>query len=163
MKRAGYTCVEAKQTGYTCAEAKRAGYIEGLKAAGYTCAEAKRAGYTCAEAKQAGYTCAEAKAGGFMPIECVQAGFTYEEGSAAGFLGNDSQWNPDTCKPPPRIELRLTLAARALHPPPPSKAGRGSHRAAARAARVLRAARRRGEPTLPSHAHSCAWRLRYFF
>ena len=170
-KQAGYTCAEAKQGGYTCAEARSAGYIEGLKAAGYTCAEAKQVGYTCAEAKQgcyveglkaAGYTCAEAKQAGFNPRECMQAGFTFQEGRAAGFRSDSHHWNNG--KPPPRIEPRLTLAARALRlrPPPPGEPGRGRRRAAARAARApcVRPGRRRGEPALPTHARSCAWRPR---
>jgi len=142
-KQAGYTCAEAKQGGYTCAEARSAGYIEGLKAAGYTCAEAKQVGYTCAEAKQgcyveglkaAGYTCAEAKQAGFIPRECKQAGFTFQECRAAGFRSDSHYWNNG--KPPPRIEPRLTLAARALRlrPPPPGEAGCG-RRPAARACR----------------------------
>ena len=63
-------------------------------------------------------------------------------------------WNQG--KPPPRIEPRLTLAARALRllPPPPASPGRGRRRATARAAR------RRVEPALPTHARSCAWRPR---
>jgi len=151
LKAAGFTCAEAKrggfslwesrQGGYTCSEAKQAGYVEGLKAAGYTCAEAKQAGFTCAEARHAG----------FNPRECMQVGFTFQEGVAAGYPGIaplptwDSRWNYG--KPPPRIEPRLTLAARALRlcPPPTGEAGRGRRRAAARAARA------RGSP---------AWRCR---
>ena len=178
MKQFGFSCAEVKAmgmvqglkaAGYTCAEAKQAGYVEGLKAAGYTCAEAKQAGYTCAEAKQAGYveglkaagyTCAEAKQAGFNPRECMQAGFTFQEGRAAGFRSDSHHWNNG--KPPPRIEPRLTLAARALRlrPPPPGEASRGRRRAAARAARALRAASRRGELAPPTHARSRAWRPR---
>ena len=88
----------------------------------------------------------------------MQAGFTFQEGQAAGL--NQFCWNRG--QPPPRIEPRLTLAARALRlrPPPTGEAGRGRRRAAARAARALRAARRRCEPALPTHARSCAWRPR---
>jgi hypothetical protein len=153
--------VPMKQLGFSCAEVKAMGVVQGLKAAGYTCAEAKQGGYTCAEAKQAGYTLAEMKQAGFIPRECMQAGFTYEEGWAAGFRGRfDHEWNGG--KPPPRIEPRLNLAARALRlrPPPPGEAGRGRRRAAAHATRALQAARRRGEPALPTHARSCAWRPR---
>ena len=57
------------------------------------------------------------------------------------------------------VVLNSNLALR-LRPPPPGQAGRGRRRAAARAARALRAARRRGEPALPTHARSCAWRPR---
>jgi hypothetical protein len=118
LKAAGYTCAEVKQAGYTLAE---------MKQGGYTCAEARQVGYTCAEARQAGfveglkaagYTCAEAKQAGFNPRECMQAGFTFKEGIAAGFPdfvnypGSSSYWSAG--KPPPRIEPRLTLAARAL-------------------------------------------------
>ena len=62
----------------------------------------------------------------------------------------------------PGIEPRLTHATRALRlrPPLPGEAGRGRRRAAARAARALSAARRPGEPALPTHARSCAWRPR---
>jgi hypothetical protein len=152
--------VPMKQLGFSCAEVKAMGVVQGLKAAGYTCAEAKQGGYTCAEMKQGGYTCAEAKQAGFNPRECKQAGFTYEEGWAAGYGSNEHHW--DAGKPPPRIEPRLNLAARALRlrPPPPGEAGRGRRRAAARAARALRAVRRRGELAPPTHARSCAWRPR---
>jgi len=135
--------VPMKQFGFSCAEVKAMGMVQGLKAAGYTCAEAKQAGYveglkaagyTCAEAKQGGYTCAEAKQAGFNPRECMQAGFTFQEGRAAGFRSDSHHWNNG--KPPPRIEPRLTLAARALRlrPPPPGEAGCG-RRPAARACR----------------------------
>jgi hypothetical protein len=124
VKAAGYTCAEAKQAGYTCAEAKQGGY---------TCAEAKQAGYV-EGLKAAGYTCAEAKQAGFIPRECKQAGFTFQECRAAGFRSDSHYWNNG--KPPPRIEPRLTLAARALRlrPPPPGEAGCG-RRPAARACR----------------------------
>jgi len=162
-KQAGYTCAEVRQGGYTCAEARQGGFtLAEMKQGGYTCAEAKQGGYTCAEMKQAGYTCAEAKQAGFDPRECMQAGFTLQEGRAAGYNSNEHYWHQG--KPPPRIEPRLTLAARALRlrPPPPGEPGRGRRRAAARAARApcVRPGRRRGEPALPTHARSCAWRPR---
>jgi uncharacterized protein YjbI with pentapeptide repeats/biotin operon repressor len=138
-----------KQLGFSCAEVKAMGMVQGLKAAGYTCAEAKQSGYTlaemkqvgytCAEAKQAGYveglkaagyTCAEAKQAGFNPRECKQAGFTSQEGWAAGFPSSygSSDWNNG--KPPPRIEPRLTLAARALRLRPPLRPARRAAAAA---------------------------------
>jgi hypothetical protein len=64
----------------------------------------------------------------------MQAGFGYQEGlqegMTAGYLPGDGNWNGG--KPPPRIEPRLTLAARALRlrPPPPGEAGRRRRRAA---------------------------------
>ena len=101
LKKAGFTCVEAKTAGFltseaaragygadeakaarffkTIEEAKEAGYVEGLKAggfsglkqAGFTLAEAKRAGFTLTEARKEGYTCAEAKQA--YNITCAEA------------------------------------------------------------------------------------------
>jgi uncharacterized protein YjbI with pentapeptide repeats len=170
LKAAGYTCAEAKQAGYveglkaagyTCTEAKQAGYVEGLKAVGYTCAEAKQAGYTCAEVKQGGYTCAEAKQAGFNPRECMQAGFTFQEGSAAGFhhgSWTSSYWSDGKAPAENRTPVD---PRRARPPPPPPSARRGGPRPSpCRRARGshLRAVRLRGEPALPTHARSCAWR-----
>jgi hypothetical protein len=108
------------------------------------------------------------KQAGFNPRECMEVGFTFEEGVAAGYrrhIGRDyTQRNWEQGQPPPRIEPRLTIAARALRlralPSARRGAGRGRRRAAARAAGALRAARWRGKPALPTHARSCSWRAR---
>ena len=135
------TCSPMKQFGFSCAEVKAMGMVQGLKAAGYTCAEAKQAG--------------------FNPRECMQAGFTHQEGKAAGYPRWDNCWHEG--QHPPRIEPRLTLAAARPPPPPPSARRGGPPQPPCRRAfgpRPLRAARRRGEPALPTHARSCAWRPR---
>jgi uncharacterized protein YjbI with pentapeptide repeats len=92
--------VPMKQLGFSCAEVKAMGVVQDLKAAGYTCAEAKQAGYNTKE--------------------CMLAGFTFQEGKEAGYRSEQYHWNNG--KPPPRIEPRLTLAARAL-PPPSARRG----------------------------------------
>ena len=102
------------------------------------------------------------KQAGFNPRECMQAGFTFQEGQAAGYSLNEFCWNRG--QPPPRIEPRLTIAARALRlralPSARRGAGRGRRRAAARAAGALSAACWRGKPALPTHARSSSWRAR---
>jgi hypothetical protein len=92
----------------------------------------------------------------------MQAGFTHQEGQAAGYrlehyhwisgkapAGNRTQVDPRRVRPPPpRTPLHSARRAAAAAVPPRVRPAR------------LRAARRRGEPALPTHARSCAWRPR---
>ena len=76
MRKAGYTCLEARVARFSLREIKAAGYtLQEAKAAGYTVQEAKAAGYTAQEIKTAGYTVQEAKAAGFSAQEIKTAGY----------------------------------------------------------------------------------------